>query len=81
VHASDVYGALAGVPGVASAHLEEMDRAGNPAAGASQFATDRIEIPGDAVAVWAPPLVTGSASDVGFADDGLALAWEEAGEP
>lgn len=68
VNASDVYGALVGVPGVASAHLEELGQAGSPAAVTPQFAPDRVEIPDDAVAVWA-------------ADDGLALAWEEANEP
>lgn len=62
VHASDVYGALDGIAGVVSAHLEDLDRAEGPAA--PGFAQDRVEVPPDAVAAWAG------------ADDGLVLAWE-----
>ena len=74
VHASDVYGALGDVAGIVSAHLEELHRVGSlpsgpPVAVATQ---ERIEVPDDAVAAWAPP-------DAG-ADEGLVLAWQEAGE-
>ena len=81
VHASDVYGALEGVPGVASVHLEDLDRANSPLAGPTGFARDHVEVPDDAVAVWAAPAGSGGAQQESIADEGLALAWEEAGEP
>ncbi|CDO24318.1 hypothetical protein BN978_04814 [Mycolicibacterium mageritense DSM 44476 = CIP 104973] len=62
VHASDVYGALDGMPDVVSAHLDELDRADRPTT--PGLAQDRVEVPRDAVAAWAG------------ADDGLVLAWE-----
>ena len=74
VHASDVYGALGDVEGIASAHLEELHRVGSLPSGppVAVPTQERIEVPDDAVAVWAPP-------EAG-ADEGLVLAWQEAGE-
>ncbi len=85
VHSSDVYAAVGDLPGLASAHLEVLDRADLPAgAGANgpgmAGARDRIEIPDDAVAVWAPATAGIGAGPAGEPVDGLVLAWEEAGE-
>jgi hypothetical protein len=76
VDASDVYGALTGVPDLTSAFVEAFHRDGRPAVRA-----DRVAVPADAVAAWTP---AGSGPHgaldgrTGGGTDGVALAWAEA---
>lgn len=72
VHASDIYGALGSIPGLASVHLEGLRVASSTASGR---ATDRLVVAGDAAARWA------SADEGSGVTEGLVLAWEEAREP
>ena len=77
VHASDVYGALAGIPGVVASHVDSLSRAESDRVAlrtdaVARAEADRIEVPADAVAVWA---ATDGATD---GAEGLAVGWEEA---
>ena len=72
VRGSDVYGALAGIPGVVASHVESLRRAATDGVARTDARSDadRIEVPADAVAAWA----SGGAA-------GLEVGGEEARSP